>query len=153
MTKQALNPYVSSAAQQFAPGNFVTTWNPELGRNAVGVTLAVEDPQEANPRIKVKWAHDLGSDWVRAEYLNMATERAFRLEVARDLHSEISRAWIADAQKHEDAAREIRAYDDRDEIDEEELALNDAVAETLRGCIGDLLYPAKPSVPEEEITF
>lgn len=29
-----LKPYISTAATQFAPGNFVTTWNPELGREA-----------------------------------------------------------------------------------------------------------------------
>lgn len=69
---EQLRPYVSTAAIQFAPGNFVTTWNPEIGRNAVGVTLAVEDPQEANPRIQVRWIHDLSAEWVRSEYLYLA---------------------------------------------------------------------------------
>ena len=68
----ALRPYVSSAAKQFAPGNFVTTWNPEIGRDAVGVTRAVEDVTEANPRILVKWMHDLSEEWVRSEYLYIA---------------------------------------------------------------------------------
>ena len=67
-----LKPYISTASQQFAPGNFVTTWNPELGRDAVGVTRAVEDVQEANPRILVKWLHDLTEEWVRSEYLYLA---------------------------------------------------------------------------------
>jgi hypothetical protein len=65
-----LQPYVSSTAQRFAPGNFVSTWCPEIGKDAVGVTRAVEDPQEANPRVLVKWMHDLSEEWVRAEYLN-----------------------------------------------------------------------------------
>lgn len=65
-------PYISSTAEKFAPGNFVTTWAPELGRNAVGVTLAIEDVQEANPRVLVKWLHDLSEEFVRAEYLNLA---------------------------------------------------------------------------------
>jgi G:T-mismatch repair DNA endonuclease (very short patch repair protein) len=59
----------STTAEKFAPGNFVETWNPDLGRNAVGVTRAVENTQEANPRILVKWTHDLTQEWVRAEYL------------------------------------------------------------------------------------
>lgn len=67
-----LKPYISTAATQFAPGNFVTTWNPELGRDAVGVTRAIEDPQEANPRVLVKWLHDLSQEWVRSEYLYLA---------------------------------------------------------------------------------
>jgi hypothetical protein len=74
LTKPApLRPYVSSAAERFAPGNFVTTWNPEIGRDAVGVTRAVEDVTEANPRILVKWMHDLSEEWVRSEYLYRAT--------------------------------------------------------------------------------
>lgn len=68
----ATQPYISTAAQQFAPGNFVTTWNPKLGRDAVGVTRAIEDPQEANPRVLVKWLHDLNEEWVRSEYLYRA---------------------------------------------------------------------------------
>ena len=27
---------------------------------------AVEDPQEANPRVLVKWLHDLSQEWVRS---------------------------------------------------------------------------------------
>ena len=64
--------HVSSASRQFAPGNFVTTWNPDLGRDAVGVTRAIEDDTEANPRILVKWMHDLSVEWVRSEYLYRA---------------------------------------------------------------------------------
>ena len=67
-----LRPYISSTAEKFAPGNFVTTWNPDLGRHAVGVTRAIEDVQEANPRVLVKWLHDLSEEFVRAEYLNLA---------------------------------------------------------------------------------
>lgn len=62
----------STTAQKFAPGNFVTTWFPELGRNAHGVTRAIENPQEANPRVLVKWMHDLSEEWVRAEYIYLA---------------------------------------------------------------------------------
>ena len=68
-TNASLKPYVSSTAEKFAPGNFVTMWCPEIGRDAVGVTRAVEDPTEANPRILVKWMHDLSEEWVRSEYL------------------------------------------------------------------------------------
>lgn len=68
----ALRPYVSTTSERFAPGNFVTTWNPELGRNAVGVTRAIADVQEANPLILVKWMHDLSEEWIRAEYINLA---------------------------------------------------------------------------------
>jgi hypothetical protein len=64
--------YISTASKQFAPGNFVTTWNAELGKNAVGVTRAIEDVQEANPRVLVKWMHDLSEEWVRSEYLYLA---------------------------------------------------------------------------------
>lgn len=71
-TSETLRPYVSTTAERFAPGNFVTTWNPDLGRDAVGVTRAVEDVQEANPRILVKWMHDLSEEWIRAEYINLA---------------------------------------------------------------------------------
>lgn len=67
-----MEAYASTAAKQFAPGNFVTTWNPELGRNAIGVTRAVENKTEANPRILVKWMHDLSEEWVRSEYLYRA---------------------------------------------------------------------------------
>ncbi len=69
MPDAQLRPYVSTAAQQFAPGNFVTAWNPEIGRDAVGVTRAIEDQQEANPRVLVKWLHDLSEEWVRSEYI------------------------------------------------------------------------------------
>jgi hypothetical protein len=67
-----LKPYISTAAQRFEPGNFVTTWNPDLGRNAVGVTRAIADKQEANPLVLVKWKHDLSEEWVRSEYLYLA---------------------------------------------------------------------------------
>lgn len=74
LTKPApLRPYVSSAAEKFAPGNFVTTWNPELGRNAVGVTRAIKDKTEANPFVLVKWMHDLSEEWIRSEYIYLAT--------------------------------------------------------------------------------
>ena len=64
-----LPSYSSTTAEKFAPGNFVTTWNPDLGRNEVGVTLAVENPIEANPRIKVRWIPRMHVEWVRAQYL------------------------------------------------------------------------------------
>lgn len=66
--------YISSAAQQFAPGNFVTTWNAELGKNAVGVTRAIADKTEANPLVLVKWLHDLSEEFVRSEYLYLARD-------------------------------------------------------------------------------
>lgn len=69
---QALRPYVSTTSERFAPGNFVTTWNPEIGRDAVGVTRAIADVQEANPLVLVKWMHDLSEEWVRSEYLHLA---------------------------------------------------------------------------------
>lgn len=68
-----LEPYVSTAARQFAPGNFVTTWNADLGKDAVGVTRAIADKQEANPMVLVKWMHDLSEEWVRSEYLYLAS--------------------------------------------------------------------------------
>ena len=67
-----LRPYVSTYAEKFAPGNFVTTWNAEIGRHAVGVTRAIADKQEANPLVLVKWMHDLSEEWVRSEYLYLA---------------------------------------------------------------------------------
>jgi hypothetical protein len=67
-----LQPYVSTAAKQFAPGNFVTTWNPELGKDAVGVTRSIANVQEANPLVLVKWLHDLSEEWIRSEYLYLA---------------------------------------------------------------------------------
>lgn len=153
MTAAALKPYVSSTAEKFAPGTFVRTWNPDLGRDAVGVSIGVEDPQEANPRVHVKWMHDLSTEMVRAEYLYSAEARAFRLEAVRDMHNDLIRKWGLDASKHEDAAREIKDHGDLDEIDEQECLLNESIAETLRDCIVDLLWPAKPCVPEEEIKF
>lgn len=65
--------YASTTAKKFAPGNFVTMWNSELGRNAVGVTRAIKDVQEANPLVLVKWMHDLSEELVRSEYLYRAT--------------------------------------------------------------------------------
>lgn len=62
----------STTAERFAPGNFVATWSPELGRDAHGVTRAVANVVEANPLILVKWMHDLSEEWVRAEYLRLA---------------------------------------------------------------------------------
>jgi hypothetical protein len=70
---QALKPYASTMSERFAPGNFVTTWNPEIGRDAVGVTRAIADVQEANPLVLVKWMHDLSEEWVRSVYLHLAT--------------------------------------------------------------------------------
>ena len=61
-------PYVSTAAQQFAPGNFVT----EGTSDKVGVTRAIADKTEANPLVLVKWMRDLTEEWVRAEYLYRA---------------------------------------------------------------------------------
>ena len=69
---QALRPYVSTMSERFAPGNFVTTWNGDLGRNTVGVTRAIADVQEDNPLLLVKWLHDLSEEWVRSEYLYLA---------------------------------------------------------------------------------
>jgi hypothetical protein len=154
LTKPApLKPYVSSTAERYAPGTIVKTWNPEIARDAVGITVGVEDPTEANPRIHVKWMHDWSTELVRAEYLYLAAAEAFCREAARSFHDEAVRKWIADAQKHEAAAREIRDHGDLDEIDEQECLLNESIAETLRECIGDLLYPAKPCAPEEEVKF
>ena len=65
----ALSPYISTAAKQFAPGNFVT----EGTSNKVGVTLAIDDPTEANPRVQVRWVCDLTVEWVHSEYLYLAT--------------------------------------------------------------------------------
>lgn len=94
---EALRPYVSSTAEKFGPGNFVKTWNSEIGRHAVGVVLSVEDPQEANPRIQVKWMHDLSIELIRAEYLYPETAEAFCIAVARSFHDEVARKWSADA--------------------------------------------------------
>lgn len=63
-----MRPYISTAAQQFAPGNFVT----EGTSDKVGVTRAVADPTEANPMILVAWVSDLATEWVRSEYLYLA---------------------------------------------------------------------------------
>lgn len=153
MTDLAFKSYISSAAQQFAPGTFVKTWNPELGRHAVGVSVGVEDPTEANPRVLVKWMHDLSIEHIRSEYLYLDTPEAFCIAVARSFHEEVARKWIADAEKHEDAALDIRAHGDLDEIDQQECLLNESIAETLRSCVTDVLWPAKPCAPEEEIKF
>ncbi len=153
MTDLAFKSYISSAARQFAPGAFVKTWNAELGRHAVGVTVGIEDPTEANPRVLVKWMHDLSIEHIRSEYLYPDTPEAFCIAVARGFHEDVTRRWSTDAAKHEDAAREIRDHGDLDEIDHQECLLNESIAETLRGCISDLLYPAKPCAPEEEIKF
>ena len=67
----SLRPYVSSTSEKYAPGNFVTMWNPELGRNAVGVTRAIADKTDANPLVLVKWMHDLSEEWIRSEYLDI----------------------------------------------------------------------------------
>jgi hypothetical protein len=63
-----MEPYVSTAAKQFAPGNFVT----EGTGPKVGVTRAIADVQEANPLVLVKWVADLSEAWVRSEYLYLA---------------------------------------------------------------------------------
>lgn len=91
-----LQPYISSAARQFAPGAFVKTWNPELGCHAVGVTVGVEDPTEANPRVLVKWMHDLSIEYVRSEYLYPETPEAFCIAVARNFHEEVAHKWNKD---------------------------------------------------------
>jgi hypothetical protein len=67
-----LRPYVSTTAERFAPGNFVTTWDGEIAANKVGVTRAIADKQEANPLVLVKWMNDLSEEWVRSEYLSIA---------------------------------------------------------------------------------
>jgi hypothetical protein len=46
-------------------GSFVT----EGTTDKVGVTLAIEDKTEANPRVLVRWVRDLTIEWVRSEYL------------------------------------------------------------------------------------
>lgn len=60
---------ISTAAKRFAPGNFVT----EGTSDKVGVTLAIEDPTECNPRIQVRWVRDLTVEWIRSECLYLAT--------------------------------------------------------------------------------
>lgn len=65
---ERLQPYVSTAALKFTPGNFVT----EGTTDKVGVTLAIADPTEANPMVKVKWLRDLSVEWLRSEYLYLA---------------------------------------------------------------------------------
>jgi hypothetical protein len=70
-TTDNLRPYISTTAERYKAGNFVTTWNPELGRDAVGVTRGIVDPQEANPLVLVKWMHDLSEELVRSEYLDL----------------------------------------------------------------------------------
>jgi hypothetical protein len=61
-------PYISTAAKQFAPGNFVTDGTTDK----VGVTLTIKDPSEANPRVQVRWVRDLTVEWVRSEHLYSA---------------------------------------------------------------------------------
>lgn len=63
-----MKPFISTAAEKFAPGNFVT----EGTTDKVGVTLAIKDKSEANPLVLVKWVRDLSAEWVRAEYLYLA---------------------------------------------------------------------------------
>jgi hypothetical protein len=57
--------YASTTAKQFAPGNFVT----EGTSDKIGVTLGIEDDQEANPLVRVRWVTDLSVELVRSEYL------------------------------------------------------------------------------------
>lgn len=64
-------PYVSSAAQQFAPGSFVTHGTSDK----VGVTRAIADEMEANPLVLVKWVSDVTEEWVRSEYLYLVRVR------------------------------------------------------------------------------
>jgi len=64
-----LQPYISTAAKQFSPGNFVT----EGTTDKVGVTRAIHDVQEANPLVLVKWMSDLSEEWIRSEYLYLAS--------------------------------------------------------------------------------
>jgi|SRR6185312_3296043 len=151
-----MDQYVSYAAQKFAPGNFVSTWTPELGRSAIGIVCGVEDPQEANPRILINWPYRQSTECelVRAEYLSLAKPEDFLNEIARLSHIEVvARKWSLEAAKHEAAAREIEEYSDRDEIDEEERVLNTSIAETLRQCVQDLMYPEPAKVAGEEIKF
>jgi hypothetical protein len=61
--------YISTMAKRFSPGNFVTTWNGDLGIHTVGVTRGIRDLAEDNPLILVKWLHDLSEEWIRSEYL------------------------------------------------------------------------------------
>lgn len=63
-----MTPYVSTFAQKFAPGNFVT----ELGTRRVGVTMAIKDKTESNPLVLVKWLDDLSSEAIRSEYIELA---------------------------------------------------------------------------------
>ena len=63
-----MRPYVSTMADRFRPGNFVT----EGTTDKVGVTRAILDKQDANPLILVKWMDDLSEEWVRSEYLYLA---------------------------------------------------------------------------------
>lgn len=58
-------PYISTAAERFAPGNFVT----EGTSDKVGVTLAIRGKSEDNPLVLVKWVRDLSTEWLRSEYL------------------------------------------------------------------------------------
>lgn len=56
---------MAKAANKFSPGNFVT----EGTTDKVGVTIALDDSAEANPRVKVRWLKDQTIEWVRSEYL------------------------------------------------------------------------------------
>lgn len=60
--------YVSSTAEKFAPGNFVTAGTTDK----VGVTLAIKDATEPNPLVQVRWVQDLSVEWIRSEYLYLA---------------------------------------------------------------------------------
>ena len=61
--------HISSAAEKFASGNFVT----EGTTNKVGVTLSVMDPTEANPLVLVQWVEMIETEWIRSEYLRRNT--------------------------------------------------------------------------------
>jgi len=62
-----MESYVSTTSERFAPGNFVTS------DRRVGVTSGIKDKSEANPLVLVKWMDDLSTEWVRSEYLYLAT--------------------------------------------------------------------------------
>jgi hypothetical protein len=63
-----MDKYVSTMAERFAPGNFVT----EGTSDKIGVTRAIADKTEDNPLVLVKWVSDLTEEWVRSEYLYLA---------------------------------------------------------------------------------
>ena len=66
---------------------------------------------------------------------------------------DIARKWISEAEKHEAIAREIEAYSDPDDIDDEEFQLNKSAAEIYRRCAQDLMWPEEISKPVAEIKF